>query len=211
MPNILAPAGFVPASAITFGPIGGEATAVSPATPLPAYMPGGLTVVSASLTRPADTTAYAAGDLVANAVAASAVVPIELTEVTRAGVEAIRIERVRLRKTSPALVGAAFRVHLFRRPPTVTAGDNGVFDNGTGLLSLADITGYVGSADIIMDRAAAIGAIGVGLVNGGGGITCETGAVVGKERSLWALIEARGAYTPIAGETFALMIEGARS
>ncbi|WP_230769787.1 hypothetical protein [Sphingomonas sp. Leaf4] len=62
-----------------------------------------------------------------------------------------------------------------------------------------------------MDRAAAIGAIGVGLVNGGGGITCETGAVVGKERSLWALIEARGAYTPVAGETFALMIEGARS
>ncbi|WP_230770725.1 hypothetical protein [Sphingomonas sp. Leaf4] len=196
---------------IAFGANAGQATDVSTTTPLPAYMPGGLTVVSASLTRPADTTAYAAGDLVANNVAAGAVVPIELTEVTRAGVEAIRIERVRLRKTSSALVGAVFRVHLFRRVPVVTAGDNAAFDNGAGLLSLADITGYVGSADIIMDRAAAIGAIGMGLVNGGGGITCETGAVVGKERSLWALIEARGAYTPAAGETFALMIEGARS
>ncbi|WP_230769541.1 hypothetical protein [Sphingomonas sp. Leaf4] len=211
MGKVVMPSGNAPVAAMAFGPNGGEAAHVAADTPLPAYMPGGLTVVSAMLVRPADTTAYVAGDLVANSVNAAGVAPIELADVTRAGVEAIRIERVRLRKTSPALVGAVFRVHLFRRVPVVTAGDNAAFDNGAGLLSLADITGYVGSADIIMDRAAAIGAIGVGLVNGGGGITCETGAVVGKERSLWALIEARGAYTPTSGETFVLMIEGARS
>ncbi len=211
MAQSLAPAGFVPAAAITHGPLGGEATGVSEATPLPAYMPGGLTVVTASITRPADTTAYAVGDLLANSTVAGAVVPIELAAVTRSAVEAIRIERVRLRKTGPALAGASFRVHLFRRAPVVTVGDNAAFDNGTGLLSLTDITGYVGSMDIVMDRAAAIGATGSGLVNGGGGITCETGSTAGKDRSLWALIEVRGAYTPIAGETFAIMIEGARS
>jgi len=211
MPQVLTPSGSAPVGALAFGGLGEEATPVTENTPLPGYTPGGLIVVSGSVVRPADTTQYTAGDLVANNTVAGAVAAIELASVTRYPQEAIRIERVRLRKTSPALAGAAFRVHLFRRVPTLTAGDNAAFDNGGGLLSLTDITGYVGSADIVMDRAAAIGAIGMGLASGGGGITCETGAVAGKERSLWALIEARGAYTPASGETFALMIEGARS
>ena len=45
----------------------------------------------------------------------------------------------------------------------------------------------------------------------GAGITCEPAGGEGVETSLWALVEARAAYTPAAGETFVVTLEGARS
>lgn len=122
----------------------------------------------------------------------------------------MRIERIRLRKSGPGLTNAAFRVHLFRKAPSVSVGDNGGF-NTAGVLALADIEGHVGAVDVVMDLAAVIGARGVGLPSSGSGMTCESAGAAGHETSLWALIEARGAYTPTSGETFHVTIEGARS
>lgn len=206
--KIYAPAVSVAMQAVAFGAVGDDAQAVTSATPLPVWAPGGLLTVTASLTRPADTTAYAVGDLVANSTTAGT--PLELLGATRGAGEAIRIERVRLRKSGAGLTNAAFRIHLFRKAPTLSAGDNGVF-NASGVLALADIEGHVGAVDLVMDLAAAAGARGVGLPSSGSGVTCESAGVAGHETSLWALIEARGAYTPGAGETFYLTLEGARN
>ena len=207
--KIYAPAVSVAMQAMAFGAVGDDAQAVTPASPLPGWTPGGLMCVSASVTRPADATAYAAGDLVANSTTAGAVTPLELFGATRAAGEAIRIERVRLRKTGVGLTNAGFRVHLFRKAPVVSVGDNGVF-NVSGVLALADIEGHVGAVDLVMDTAAAIGARGAGLPSSGAGITCESAGTAGHETSLWALIEARGAYAPVSGEAFHVTIEGAR-
>ena len=114
----------------------------------------------------ADTTAYAAGDLVANSTTAGAVTPLELFGATRAAGEAVRIQRVRLRKTGVGLTNAAFRVHLFRKPPVVRVGNNAAF-NASGVLALADNEGHVGAVDLVMDTAAAIGARGAGLPSSG--------------------------------------------
>ncbi|CAN5320013.1 hypothetical protein BH10PSE1_BH10PSE1_00900 [soil metagenome] len=208
--KIYAPAVSVAMQGLAYGALGADAEPVTPASPLPSYSPGGLLTVSASFVRPADTAVYASGDLAANSTSAGAVVPVELIGATRALGEAIRIERVRLRKSGPSLTNAAFRVHLFRKPPGVSVGDNAAFTT-SGVLALADIDGHVGQVDVVMDLAAAIGARGVGLPAAGSGITCEAAGPTGHATSLWALIEARAAYAPVSGETFTLTIEGARS
>lgn len=208
--KIHAPAVSVAMQGLAFGAVGAEAQPVTVATPLPSYSPSGLLTVTASLTRPADTTPYAAGDLIANSTTAGAVVPLELIGAARAAGEAIRVERVRLRKSGPGLTNAAFRVHLFRKTPVVSVGDNGVF-NASNVLALSDIEGHVGAVDVSMDVAAAIGARGVGVPATGTGMTCEAAGAVGHETSLWALIEARGGYVPLSGEVFHLTLEGARS
>lgn len=208
--KIYAPAVSVPIQGLAFGALGADAQPVTTASPVPAYSPGGLLTAAAGFTRPADTAAYAWGDLVTNSVSAAAVVAIELIGATRASGEAIRIERVRLRKSGPSLTNAAFRVHLFRQAPTVSVGDNAVF-NGSGVLALADIDGHVGYVDIVMDLAATLGARGVGVPSAGSGMTCEAAGAAGHETSLWALIEARAAYAPVSGETFTCTVEGARS
>lgn len=172
--------------------------------------PSGLLTVVGSVTRPADTLIYAAGDLIANSTTAGLVVPIELVGAARGAGEAIRIERVRLRKSGSSLTAASFRVHLFRSLPTVSVGDNGVFD-ASNVLALADIAGYVGTIDVTMDKAAAIGARGVGVPSSGSGITCEAAGTSGHEGSLYALIEARGTYQGTSAESFTVTIEGSRS
>ena len=58
----------------------------------------GLTVASASFTRPANTTAYSAGGLVANSVTAGSVVPMSFT-VQRAAGLTFNLQRARLQKT----------------------------------------------------------------------------------------------------------------
>lgn len=208
--RIHAPGVSVAMQGVAYGGLGEEARPVTSTTPLPTYGPGGLTTVAASFVRPADATPYAAGDLAANATTAGAVVPVELVGATRATGEAIRVERVRLRKSGPILTNAIFRIHLFRKPPVVSVGDNGVFNAG-GVLALADIEGHAGHVDVTMDLAAAVGARGVGVPASGAGITCEAFGVIGHETSLWALVEVRGAYVPTSGETFVITLEGARS
>lgn len=208
--RIYAPAHSVPMQGLAFGALAEAAQAVTAETPLPIYGPRGLLTVSGSFSRPADTAVYAAGDLVANSTTAASVEPVELVNAVRFAGEAIRIERVRLRKSGPGLTHAAFRVHLFSLPPTTSVGDNAAF-NASGVLALSDIEGYVGAIDVTLDTAAAVGARGAGTPVAGAGITCEPAGGEGVETSLWALVEARAAYTPAAGETFVVTLEGARS
>ena len=186
-----------------FGDLASGGNPIGISNPIPASTPDGFFALAASFVRPSNTTAYASGDLVADSTSAAAA--LELPLAFRAAGQAVRIERLRLRKTSVTLTDASLRVHLFRLRPTLTVNDNDVFDSA-GVLAISDIAGYVGTIDVTMNYAAVAGACGVGVPGVGSAITCD-----GIGTSLWVAIEARAAYGPASAETFTVTIEGARS
>lgn len=154
------------------------------------------TVTSTPFTRPANTTAYAFGDLVANSTTAGSVVAITLTDAARAVDTVSSILRVRLNKSNAVLTNSIFRVHFYNVLPTVTNGDNGAF--------LTPVAGWLGAADITCDQAFSDGASGVGVATTGTSIVFPP--VTGTD-DLYALIEARAGYTPTSGETFSVTVE----
>lgn len=156
-------------------------------------------VESASFTRPANTTAYASGDLVANDTTAGSVVPLTLP-VARAKNIRGSIKRVRVKKSGTSTTNAAFRVHFFNVLPVVANGDNGVF----APVALRSY-GYMGYADVTVGVAGGTsGAAGVGAPAVGADIVFEP---VAGTRNIYALVEARGAYTPESGETIEVEVE----
>jgi len=170
---------------------------------LSARTPGGLQALSATLTRPANTTAYAQYDLVADSTSAAAATPI-LNAVRAAG-ECFRWEGARLRTPNPAAKGKTFRLHLWRTLPTLTVQDNGIFNpTGAGVLTVSDIAGYVGYVDVTLTEAGVAGASGRGDLAGARTATPSSGT------SLWVTVEQRDAagYTPVSAEAFSIVLEG---
>ena len=149
---------------------------------------------SASFTRPANTTAYASGQLVANNAAAGSVAYTALT-VARVSGGSFMLRRVKLKKSNTSLTNAQFRVHFYTSTPT--------FSNGDGAAWLTTESGYLGSMDITMDRAFSDSAAGFGVPNNGFDINAllASGTTIA-----WAL-EARAAYTPASAEVFTLTVE----
>ena len=151
---------------------------------------------TANFTRPADTPAYASGDLVANSTTAGSVAAMTLT-IMRIAAGSCILRRIKLHKSGTSTTNASFRVHFFRAAPaTITNGDNGVF-------SVSGVADYLGAMDVTMDRAFTDGAVGFGVPM----IGSEMSIKLASGTTVRALIEARGAYTPISGEVFTLTID----
>lgn len=153
-------------------------------------------VASQTIARPANTTAYASGQLVANSTTAGSVTPFKLTNAVRVSGGSGRIERVRLYKSGTSITNALFRVHFYRLSPTVTNGDGGNW--------LTSGATYIGAMDITMDRVFSDGAEGAGIPLVGSGLTFSLDDGVS---DVYALVEARGAYTPVSAETFNMRAE----
>lgn len=159
-----------------------------------------------TFTRPSDTTAYAANDLVGISTSVVAGNSPEILDVVANPLEAIRFDVVRLRKSNKSTTNASFRVHFFRAQPTWDVGDNGAGGAITALAvtSMADHIGYV---DITMDRASATaGAYGKANPSVGAMTIQPTSGT-----SIYCAVQATAAYTPVSGETFTVEIEGIRS
>lgn len=156
-------------------------------------------IPSANFTRPADTTAYTAGDLVANSTTAGSVVPLTWTSVTPAdsgptGFRPFRIAGVRLRKTKSDVANAQFRVHLFSTLPTFTsAGDNGAF----ATVVATGNAGWLCSFDGTMVAKLVDGCSVVCKASLDAPIPMLFGAA-----TVYGLIEALAAYTPASAEVF---------
>ncbi len=157
---------------------------------------GNSAVAVATLTRPANTTGYASGQLVANATTAAAVTPISLPVARKAGGTG-RIARVRLAKSSTSLANASFRIHLYKVQPTTIG-------NGDGGAWLTNESTYLGAFDVTMDKVFTDGAKGMGFSNVGAYVTFD--ALAGSQ-NIYALVEARAAYAPASGEVFTLALE----
>lgn len=149
--------------------------------------------IGTTITRPADTTAYASGDLIANSTTAGSVTPLSVADVVNGPGSASIIKRVRLRKSGATITNANIRVHLFTVAPTVGAGDNAAISIATGS------AGYCGFVDVATMQA---------LTDGGCGFVAAD--IVVTKPTIYALLEARAAYTPANAETFTLSLEVAR-
>lgn len=141
---------------------------------------------SASFTRPADTTAYASGDLVANSTTAGSVAAMTFNIQATAGL----LASLTLRKTKADVTNASFRVWLLSASPTVTNGDNGAFAGA--FLSSVICEPIDCNTDVLLTGGGAIGS------------TYFEGRQIKLPATVYALIEARGAYTPASEEVFTL-------
>lgn len=157
-------------------------------------------VVAATIVRPADTTAYALGDLIAaSTVAATVNGAASSLPLARINGGTGLIRRVRLSTSKTGLAGTEqFRVHFFKTAPTVANGDNGALSvNGVAAV-------HIGHVDITLDRVFSDGAKGIGVPAAGAEICFDAAA---GSTAIYFLLEARGAYTPAAGETFTVAAE----
>jgi hypothetical protein len=155
------------------------------------------TTAFAFFTRPADTTPYATGDIVANSVTAGSVTPLTFTNVLRstANTASSTVAQVRLVKTGTSLTNALFRLHLYKSTLTPSNGDNGAYltSNGGG--------DYLGFADIACDM--------VFTTVAGGRTSCciPLNNAITADTSVYGLLEARAAYTPISGEQLFIYLD----
>jgi hypothetical protein len=152
--------------------------------------------ISASSTRPADTTTYAAGDLVANSTTAASVVPFSW--ITK-GSQAFWVPGVKFFKTGTGLTGASFRLHLYSASPTVTtAGDNSAYAS-----NVAGNANWISNFDLTLVTAHNDGCAGL-MVPTEGVIRLDFQSA---SATLYGLLEAVGAYAPTSGETFTLWLQ----
>lgn len=159
---------------------------------------GKIVNASANFTRPADTTAYAANDLVANSVTAGSVVPLSFTA-TRIATGSGKIRRAKLKKSGTTVTAASFRLHLYASSPTIANGDNATWSTThsgyLGSFSL-DMSGAAGR--VFSDSAAVIAAPDHGA---------EIDFKLASGSTIFGLLAAVGAYTPASAEVFTAELE----
>lgn len=151
---------------------------------------------SSVLTRPADTTAYSIGDLVASSTTAgSVVVPSFTATLVSAGYAMMRRFRLYSNITT-GLSAVSLTIEFWSAAPTFTNGDNGAYTVATGA------AGHLGRADVAMTQVAD-GAYGIGVpfVGGDMDIKLASGTTI-----LWT-VKTNTAFTPISGQTFTIVPE----
>jgi hypothetical protein len=181
-------------------------TSTSYDTVRPIIAAGLFAAVGGTVTRPADTAAYAVGDLIANNTVAASVVPIALPaarEADRTGM----VRALRLKVNDTAWKAGVVRVHLFRDSPTVAVGDNGVL-NASETYAFTE-SNYMGYCDITLSQQTSDGYVkgfGVRSVGAEWNFDPAPGTV-----NIFALLEARTAVTPGSAKIFSLVAEVLRN
>jgi hypothetical protein len=160
---------------------------------------GGTTANPSSvLTRPANTTAYAQLNLIANNVTAGSItVPSFTATPATSGTGSIRSCRLYTNKTS-GWGGASFLIEFWAAAPTFTNGDHGAYAVATGAAN------WLGAMTVTLTQVAD-GAYGMGVSNVGSTIDF---ALSGVSTIFWSLeITSAAALTPASGQTFTLVPE----
>ena len=155
-----------------------------------------LSLISSSFARPADTVAYASGDLIANSTTAGAVAPMSFPLAGVSGTGQTIVLRTRLSKTSTSAANASFRLHLYEAAPVVANGDNGAW-------STSKAANYLGNVDVASMFAFTDGCAGYGAAAAGAEMRIRLSAGT----TLYGLLEARAAYTPGNAESFTVYLE----
>lgn len=165
--------------------------------------PDALGAPSTSFTRPANTTAYVAGYLVANSTTAGNVVAPSWTTLVRAAGDCYRIERIRMTVSSASITNGQFRIYVFNTQPTVTVGDGANFDT-LGALSGNSVMSMAGALNVTLSYSGSDGAVGWATPSNGSSVT----ACPSSGTAEYALIEAEGSWTPPSGSVISLYVEG---
>ncbi|WP_020472367.1 hypothetical protein [Zavarzinella formosa] len=182
----------IPAGANLIGKVGIDQT--TPGTTNNVFLSTPRPVTGNTTTRPANTTAYASGQLVANSTTAGSVTYPTIAAAIGNDIPGT-ILRVGLKKSVAGSTGAIFRIRFYNSQPTVTNGDGGTYlTNTSGYLGFADVT----ITDVFTDSAMGYNSPYNGVIN----FKPATGT-----QNLYYLIEARAAYTPGNGEVFTPILE----
>jgi len=158
-----------------------------------------------TITRPADTTAYQAGDLVANSTTAGSVTPFAFTVPRWA-----KVWRARIRKDNATNTNAKFRLHLYYSSPTPANGDNGAWSTTqSGYLGFIDLDM---TTDAFTDDSAGVGDhVSEPLLLLGTPAYVASPILVSNTNVIYGLLEALAAYTPTSAETISVSIEGEKA
>lgn len=152
---------------------------------------------SASFTRPADTTQYSIGDLIANSTTAGSVTPMSFALGGNNNPGCTRITRFRISKSGTGVTTAQFRLHLYSALPTVANGDNGAW-------SSSQAANYLGALDGPATlKAFTDGAADVGGATAGSEMMIRLNA----GQTLFGLLANLNTYTPASAEVFTVTLE----
>lgn len=156
-------------------------------------------VVGGTFTTPAGVTAYSIGDLIANSATAGSVVPITVAA-ARAADKTGMVRRARVKTVDTGAAGATVRVHLYKDDPSASSGiTNG--DNGVWLTKEAN---YIGAFDVILDKHFSDQEKGVGAPLIGSELNFDPSSGTA---NIFALLEARTAFTPQGAKVWSLALE----
>lgn len=152
--------------------------------------------VTASFTRPADTTQYAANDLIANSVTAGSVVPMSFPFGGNTQPGMTRITRARITKSGTSATASQFRLHLYGLSPTIANGDNGAWST--------TLSNYLGSIDGPATlKAFTDGCSDVAAATAGSELLIRLTAGT----TIFGLLANISTYTPASGEVFTVTLE----
>lgn len=158
---------------------------------------GKIARASTEFTRPADTTAYTAGDVVSNSTSATTL--IDLANAVRVNGGSGYIVRVAL-STDKKSITPRFRVHFFNASGPTVAADNAAYKelyaDGAKRLGYVDMPAMITGTDTTNSDMSRTVNDTVRLPVVAGGAT----------RSLYAVLEALDAFTPASGEKITLTV-----
>lgn len=159
-------------------------------------------VTFATLTRPANTTAYTAADSISDNATAGSVTALVSGNISDTNDDPIFISEILVDSTDTGLAGKKIRAYLYNSNPTsssgVVAGDNAAFSNKKA--------GYIGSFMGYMETGFSDGSVGrlvpcyneTNFTQAGGFITVKP---VSGARTLYIQYQAVEAFTPSANST----------
>jgi hypothetical protein len=161
-----------------------------------------VTTTAPTMTRPANTTQYTAGDLVANNATVGSVVPLAFSRNRLQGRNSGRILGGAMRKSAATVTVATFRLHLFSAAPTpATNGDNGA-------ILVSSLANYLGFMDFDFTTTGNNGnIIGGAILKRNTALAAPLHFSLTGSGGLFGLIEATGAYAPASGETFDVALD----
>ena len=140
------------------------------------------------ITRTAPTTAYTAGQVIADVSAAF----VPFTNVAKANGTGVKINRVRLQTSDTGFAGKKFNIHLYKEAPTFIA------DYGTFAISYANATKRLGVIPVVLGT----GTLGTVGMNDWNSIICNPTA-----RDIYYIIECVDGGTPTASSQWQLTLD----
>ncbi len=155
--------------------------------------------LSATFTRPADTTAYAIGDAMANST--SAPVPLAFVGVTRLAAGSTYLVGATLLDEANQTTKLQAYLHLFSSIPT------GTNDNAALAVATADLVNYVGLIDFTGTAVVTNSASGAsGNVVIPGVLKTPIPFNLTANTTLYGILQANNAYTHVSGEVFVIVL-----
>jgi hypothetical protein len=161
---------------------------------------GGVLVTPSSvLSRPANTTAYAANELVASSTSAGSVVTPSFAALAAAGGSGTLRRAKLLTNATTGLNNVAFHIDLWSSAPTFTNGDGGAYAPASGSAS------WLGSMTVTGMTQLGDGAVGAAVSDVGSDISF---VLASTPNIFWSLeCISSGGFTPLSGQQFTFIPE----